>query len=152
MSSEPSEIEIEKTVPIEDLVKEEIDEPEENFIKPKKPRTEKQIEAFNKMKEKNELKQKEKKELKRIEEEKIKQENDLKILKKAIALNKKNIKKHKIISEVLEIDEGEDDLVDKISKVHITKPDPVIEEPIKEEPKKDLFVVLKNNKKRIKLL
>lgn len=104
----------------------EINEP---ITKPKKPRTEKQLEAFEKAKQirdANALKRKEER-LKKEEEER--KQNEEKLIKKAIALKKKQLKKQAILDEISD----DDTPIQKIKKI-AEKPEPVTSEAT-EKPK-----------------
>jgi hypothetical protein len=76
-------------------------EPEDTpLIKPKKPRTPAQMEAFNKAKEKAKINAEERKKQREIEEAKRKAEEEALIVKKAIAIKKKEVKRKAVLEQV----------------------------------------------------
>ena len=105
--------------PVVEIIKEDSDDEPEPEIqkKPARPRTAKQIEQFKKVVEskmRNAEERKKKAEIKAVED---KQELEEKLVKKAIAVKKKQIKKQKIIDD---ISEEEDDKV--IQKMKPARP------------------------------
>jgi len=91
------------------------------ILKAKKPRTQKQQEAFEKAKairDANALKRKEEQKKKEDEERRIAEE---KIVKKAIAIKKKQIKKQAVLDEVSD----DETPIEKIKEIAMTKADKV---------------------------
>jgi hypothetical protein len=84
--------------------------------KPKKPRSQKQIEAFNLILEKRNEKRKERALIKEQEIFKEKEENEAKIMKKAISIKKKQIKKQLVLDDVSDDDEPIEEIKQKIIK------------------------------------
>ena len=108
--------------PVIELIKEDSDDEPEPEIqkKPTRPRTAKQIEQFKKVVEskmKNAEERKKKAEIKAVED---KQELEEKLVKKAIAVKKKQIKKQKIIDDISE--EEDDKVIQKMKPARPTKP------------------------------
>ena len=108
--------------PVIELIKEDSDDEPEPEIqkKPTRPRTAKQIEQFKKVVEskmKNAEERKKKAEMKAVED---KQELEEKLVKKAIAVKKKQIKKQKIIDDISE--EEDDKVIQKMKPARPTKP------------------------------
>ena len=96
--------------------KEEEDLPIE-IQKPRKPRTEKQIEQFKKVietKMKNASERKKQAEIKAVAD---KQELEEKLVKKAIAVKKKQIKKQKIIDDISDEEKEDDPVIQKMKPV-----------------------------------
>ena len=108
--------------PVVELIKEDSDDEPEPEIqkKPTRPRTAKQIEQFKKVVEskmRNAEERKKKAEIKAVED---KQELEEKLVKKAIAVKKKQIKKQKIIDDISE--EEDDKVIQKMKPTRPTKP------------------------------
>ena len=108
--------------PVVEIIKEDSDDEPEPEIqkKPARPRTAKQIEQFKKVVEskmRNAEERKKKAEIKAVED---KQELEEKLVKKAIAVKKKQIKKQKIIDDISE--EEDDKVIQKMKPARPTKP------------------------------
>ena len=108
--------------PVVEIFKEDSDDEPEPEIqkKPARPRTAKQIEQFKKVVEskmRNAEERKKKAEIKAVED---KQELEEKLVKKAIAVKKKQIKKQKIIDDISE--EEDDKVIQKMKPARPTKP------------------------------
>ena len=108
--------------PVAELIKEDSDDEPEPEIqkKPARPRTAKQIEQFKKVVEskmRNAEERKKKAEIKAVED---KQELEEKLVKKAIAVKKKQIKKQKLIDDISE--EEDDKVIQKMKPSRPTKP------------------------------
>jgi hypothetical protein len=91
---------------------------DEIITKAKKPRTQKQLEAFEKAKQirdANALKRKEEQKKKEDEERKI---IEAKLVKKAISIKKKEIKKQALLDEISD----DDTPIEKIKEIAKTKP------------------------------
>ena len=102
---------------VEEEVEEEVAEVEDNSIQAtKKPRTQKQIDAFQKVIEKRNENRKMRAEQKQIlkEEEKVILEN--KIIKKAVSIKKKQIKKELVLDDISDDDEPIEEIKQKIVK------------------------------------
>ena len=112
-----------------DAVKNDILPEKTNSITPvekvKKPRTQKQLEAFENAKsirDANALKRKEEAQQLALE---LKKKEEVKIVKKAIALKKKELKKHKVLDEISDDESGEPLEVDDIKISKDKKPIPL---------------------------
>jgi hypothetical protein len=92
------------------------EEEEECIQKPKKPRSEKQIIAFNLILEKRNEKRRERALVKEQELAAEMQEIEAKIMKKAIAIKKKQIKRELILEEISDDDEPIESIKEKIAK------------------------------------
>ena len=93
---------------------------DEKITKPKKPRTQKQLEAFEnakKIRDDNALKRKEERKKKEDEERKILEE---KLVKKAISIKKKEIKKQAVLDAISD-DETPIEKIKEIAKRNDTK-------------------------------
>lgn len=90
------------------------------LIKPKKPRTPAQMDAFNKAKEKARINAEERKKQREIEESKRKADEEALIVKKAIAIKKKEIKRKAVLEQVSD-DETPLEQIKQVSKT-ISKP------------------------------
>ena len=125
-----------------------------SILKPKKPRTEKQILAFQKATQIRLSNLEERTKLKQIENEKLRIETEAKIIKKAKALERKQLKAKKIIDEALiesEEEEEKEDVKCVIEKVkEVIKPVESIKEEIK-EPQYN-FIMLKKRIKKVNIL
>jgi hypothetical protein len=106
----------------EDVVKN--DEP---LVKQKKPKTEKQLEVFARAREKMLTNLKERKEKKALEEAQLKKELEEKIVQKAIAIKKKQIKK----KAVLDIVSDDDTSIEEVKKLAMREKPAVMELPPK---------------------
>jgi poly(A) polymerase Pap1 len=96
-------------------------EEEECIQKPKKPRSEKQIIAFNLILEKRNEKRRERALVKEQELAAEMHEIEAKIMKKAISIKKKQIKRELILDEVSDDDEPIESIKEKILKSKATK-------------------------------
>ena len=67
---------------------------------PKAPRTQKQIEAFQKVRDKKMENAKKRQDEKKVQEEEAKKELEAKIIKKAVSIKKKQIKKQVVLEEI----------------------------------------------------
>lgn len=95
---------------------------EEPPKKQKKPRTEKQLEVFNKAREKMLTNLKERKEKKAQEDALKKKEIEEKIVKKAVAIKKREIKRKAILDEISDDDDTPIEEVKKIAtKIAVKK-------------------------------
>ena len=94
------------------------DESEENVCiqKPKKPRSEKQIIAFNLVLEKRNENRKQRALAKEKEQEEEKKALETKILKKAVSIKKKEIKKQLVLDNISDDDEPVENIKKKIVK------------------------------------
>jgi len=102
--------------------KEESEDDEEDEIqvqiqKPRKPRTEKQIEQFKKVVETKKKNASERKKLAEVKAIVDKQELEEKLVKKAIAVKKKQIKKQKIIDDISDEEKEDDPVIQKMKPV-----------------------------------
>ena len=135
---------------LETLVESDESEEEEIEIKPRKidkrktnVRSEKQIEAFSKVQQLRQIKRDERDNerlIKEEEQQKLKEEQkkllEAKIIKKAISIRKKEIKRQIVLDEISDDDEPIELIKDKILKSNIKKSikkQPEIIQPIKEE-------------------
>jgi hypothetical protein len=87
----------------------------------KKPRTEKQLEAFAKAREKMMLNLKERKEKKALEDAERKKEIEEKIVKKALAIKKKQIKAKAIIESISDDDTPIEEVKKIATKIAVSK-------------------------------
>ena len=124
-------MESQNTEPLEEIeeVVEEVQEVEDNSIQaPKKARTQKQIDAFQKVIEKRNENRKMRAEQKLIikEQDKVILEN--KIIQKAVSIKKKQIKKELVLDDISDDDEPIEEIKQKIfkSKKKILAPLPPI--------------------------
>lgn len=118
-------------IPVKESIADEQLSEEESVEKVKPPRTQKQIEAFKKVREKKMENAMRRQIEKKIQEEKEKQELEAKIIKKAVALKKKQIKKQTVLEEISD----DDTPIEVIKEIKKTLPKPV------EKPKpKFIFV------------
>lgn len=99
-----------------DGLKSTCEEEEECIQKPKKPRSEKQIIAFNLVLEKRNEKRRERALVKEQELAAEMQEIEAKIMKKAISIKKKQIKRDLVLDEVSDDDEDIESIKKKIIK------------------------------------
>jgi hypothetical protein len=115
--------------PLEEIEKgeEEISLPDA-IQKTKKPRTAKQIEAFEKVRKIRDEKRAERKEIKVKAETEYKQQKEEKIVKKALAIKKKQILADKVLDEVSEDDDIPIEVVKKIMKKYPNKSAPAKQE------------------------
>jgi hypothetical protein len=84
--------------------------------KPKKPRSEKQILAFQKVLDTRNKNREDRKLLREKEMEKEKEETEAKIMKKAISIKKKQIKKQLVLDDISDDDEPIEAIKQKIIK------------------------------------
>lgn len=108
--------------------------------KVKKPRTQKQMEAFERAKairDANALKRKE--DAQRLAEE-LKKKDEEKIVKKAIAIKKKELKKHKILDTISDDDDDTKPVEKKVSVPIPLEKKPVPKEPIDKPVKPQLKI------------
>jgi hypothetical protein len=96
----------------------------EQIQKSKKPRTAKQIEAFEKARKIRDEKRAERKEVKQKVETEYKQQKEEKIVKKALAIKKKQILADKVLDEVSDDDDIPIEVVKKIMKKYPSKSAP----------------------------
>jgi hypothetical protein len=109
-------------VVIDETDTEEISLPEAiQKTKSKKPRTQKQIEAFEKVRKIRDEKRSERKEVKVKAETEYKQQKEAKIVKKAISIKKKQILQDADLDDVSEEDEIPMEIVKKIMKKYPKK-------------------------------
>lgn len=105
-----------------DELKDTISDSENQSIqKPKKPRSEKQIIAFNLILEKRNKNREDRKLLREQEMEREKELTEAKIMKKAVSLKKKQIKKQLVLDDISDDDEPIEELKKKIVKSEIKK-------------------------------
>jgi hypothetical protein len=102
----------------------------EAIQKTKKPRTQKQIEAFERARKIRDEKRAERKEVKQKVETEYKQQKEEKIVKKALAIKKKQILADKVLDEVSEDDDIPIEVVKKIMKKYPRKSAPPKQEPV----------------------
>ena len=122
----PPEPELLPTPHTKELIKEESDDDEsvlEIQKKPTRPRTAKQIEQFKKVIENKMKNASERKKQAEIKADADKLELEDKLVKKAIAVKKKQIKKQKIIDDISSDEEEGDQVIQKMKPV---KPKPAI--------------------------
>ena len=115
--------------------KEEVEVNDESIVKPKKKLTEKQLEALKKgqqTRDANAKKRREEAERKAEEDRKI---MEAKIVKKAISIKKKEIKKQAALDEISD----DDTPIQKIKEISIGTKVPV-KPPLKEEPVKQKII------------
>lgn len=93
------------------------DEIQASIQKPRKPRTEKQIEQFKKVVETKMKNASERKKLAEVKAVVDKQELEEKLVKKAIAVKKKQIKKQKIIDDISDEEKEDDPVIQKMKPV-----------------------------------
>jgi len=98
--------------------------------KPKKPRTQKQIDAFEKARKIRDDKRAERKEVKVKAETEYKQQKEAKIVKKALNIKKKQILADADLDEVSETDDIPIEVVKKIMKKYPKKSLPAKQEPV----------------------
>ena len=104
VSKEESEDDEDENLPIE-------------IQKPRKPRSEKQIEQFKKVVETKMKNASERKKLAEVKAVVDKQELEEKLVKKAIAVKKKQIKKQKIIDDISDEEKEDDPVIQKMKPV-----------------------------------
>ena len=105
---------------------------EETVEKPKPKRTQKQIEAFQKVRDKKMQNAKLRQEEKKLKDEEDRKELEAKIIKKAVAIKKKQIKKQTVLEEISDDDtpievikEMKKNIIDKLPKeIKPEKPKP----------------------------
>ena len=97
------------------------DSENQSIQKPKKPRSEKQIIAFNLILEKRNKNREDRKLLREQEMEREKELTEAKIMKKAVSLKKKQIKKQLVLDDISDDDEPIEELKKKIVKSEIKK-------------------------------
>ena len=102
--------------------KEESEDDEDEILpieiqKPRKPRSEKQIEQFKKVVETKMKNASERKKLAEVKAVVDKQELEDKLVKKAIAVKKKQIKKQKIIDDISDEEKEDDPVIQKMKPV-----------------------------------
>ena len=102
--------------------KEESEDDEDEILpieiqKPRKPRSEKQIEQFKKVVETKMKNASERKKLAEVKAVVDKQELEEKLVKKAIAVKKKQIKKQKIIDDISDEEKEDDPVIQKMKPV-----------------------------------
>jgi hypothetical protein len=103
--------------------------------KVKKPRSQKQIEQFEKARATRDAKRKQKMEQKILEEQQRQKELEDKILQKAISIKKKQILKQKVLDEISDEETPIEEVKAKIVKPKTEKSDPIISKhQIKEIP------------------
>lgn len=102
----------------------------EQIQKSKKPRTQKQIEAFEKARKIRDEKRAERKEVKVKADTEYKQQKEEKIVKKALAIKKKQILADKVLDEVSEDDDIPMEVVKKIMKKYPKKSAPPKQEQV----------------------
>ena len=102
----------------------------EQIQKSKKPRTAKQIEAFEKARKIRDEKRAERKGVREKAETEYKQQKEEKIVKKALAIKKKQILADKVLDEVSEDDDIPIEVVKKIMKKYPKKSAPPKQEPV----------------------
>ena len=93
------------------------DEIQASIQKPRKPRSEKQIEQFKKVVETKMKNASERKKLAEVKAVVDKQELEEKLVKKAIAVKKKQIKKQKIIDDISDEEKEDDPVIQKMKPV-----------------------------------
>ena len=93
------------------------DEIQVSIQKPRKPRSEKQIEQFKKVVETKMKNASERKKLAEVKAVVDKQELEEKLVKKAIAVKKKQIKKQKIIDDISDEEKEDDPVIQKMKPV-----------------------------------
>ena len=93
------------------------DEIQASIQKPRKPRSEKQIEQFKKVVETKMKNASERKKLAEVKAVVDKQELEDKLVKKAIAVKKKQIKKQKIIDDISDEEKEDDPVIQKMKPV-----------------------------------
>ena len=93
------------------------DEIQVSIQKPRKPRSEKQIEQFKKVVETKMKNASERKKLAEVKAVVDKQELEDKLVKKAIAVKKKQIKKQKIIDDISDEEKEDDPVIQKMKPV-----------------------------------
>jgi hypothetical protein len=129
-------LEVDKVDPVVD----DIPEPEEetkSIQKSKKPRTQAQIDAFAKVIEKREANRKMRAEARDEEAVVKKAEIEEKIVKKAISIKKKEIKKQIVLDEV----SSDDESIEEIKKKIVASKKKVVSKAVKEpEPPKYIFL------------
>lgn len=108
---------------------EEISLPEQ-IQKSKKPRTQKQIEAFERARKIRDEKRAERKDVKVKAETEYKQQKEAKIVKKALSIKKKQILADADLDDVSEEDEIPMEVVKKIMKKYPRKSAPPKQEPV----------------------
>ena len=96
------------------------DDEEDTVEKPKPPRTQKQIEAFQKVRDKKMENAKKRQDEKKLKDEEDRKELEAKIIKKAVAIKKKQIKKQVILEEISD-DETPIEVIKQLKK-SIPKP------------------------------
>lgn len=101
------------------------------------PRTDKQMEAFAKVQEIRQVNRDGRAKEREIQEEEFKKDNEAKIIKKAISIKKKQIKKQIILDEISDDDEPIEMIKEKILKSSMKAKKPIL---IPEEPK-DTYTV-----------
>jgi hypothetical protein len=100
---------------------------EEPFVKQKKPKTEKQLEVFARAREKMLTNLKERKAQKALEDLERKKEIEEKIVQKAIAIKKREIKKKAVLDEI----EDDDTPIEEVKKLAMKVKPAVMELPPK---------------------
>lgn len=119
LKKELNELEPPCVIPVS---KEESEDDEDEILpieiqKPRKPRSEKQIEQFKKVVETKMKNASERKKLAEVKAVVDKQELEDKLVKKAIAVKKKQIKKQKIIDDISDEEKEDDPVIQKMKPV-----------------------------------
>ena len=119
LKKELNELEPPCVIPVS---KEESEDDEDEILpieiqKPRKPRSEKQIEQFKKVVETKMNNASERKKLAEVKAVVDKQELEEKLVKKAIAVKKKQIKKQKIIDDISDEEKEDDPVIQKMKPV-----------------------------------
>jgi len=110
---------------------------EEPDKKQKKPRSDKQLEVFNKAREKMLLNLKERKEKKALEDAERKKEIEEKIVKKAVAIKKKEIKAKAILETISDDDTTIEEVKKIASKIAVSKA--TVGKALEPDPPKNIF-------------